>query len=117
LEKPVEISLQAWDQEGAFKSFVNQDMVLLERLESEEEIRDVRNMIEKHVAYTGSRVGQRAIRDWADTLGQIVKVIPVDYKRMQEAIKNAVADGHTGEEAIMAAFEQNRDSHATNGKH
>ena len=106
-----------WDRDGAFISCVNQDMVLLERLESEEEIRDVRNMIEKHVAYTGSRVGQRAIRDWADTLGQIIKVIPVDYKRMQEAIKNAVDDGHTGEEAIMAAFEQNRDSHATNGKH
>jgi len=38
---------------------------------------------------------------------KFVKVMPRDYQRMLQAIKRATAAGLSGEEAIMAAFEEN----------
>jgi glutamate synthase (ferredoxin) len=38
---------------------------------------------------------------------QFVKVMPKDYKRVIEATKRVKAAGLSGEEAVMAAFEQN----------
>ena len=40
-------------------------------------------------------------------LTRFVKVMPKDYKRMLEAIRRIEADGLSGEEAIMAAFDEN----------
>ena len=40
-------------------------------------------------------------------LPKFVKVFPKDYKRMLGCIEKAEAQGLTGEEAIMAAFEEN----------
>jgi len=39
-------------------------------------------LIEKHVRFTGSTVGQRVLADWASYLGKFVKVMPTDYKRV-----------------------------------
>ena len=38
---------------------------------------------------------------------KFVKVLPKDYKRMLACIEKAESQGLTGEEAIMAAFEEN----------
>jgi len=38
---------------------------------------------------------------------KFVKVMPKDYKRMLACIDKAQAQGFTGDEAIMAAFEEN----------
>jgi glutamate synthase domain-containing protein 3 len=42
---------------------------------------DVKRMIEKHVAYTDSAVGKRMLEGWEITVRQLVKVMPIDYKR------------------------------------
>jgi glutamate synthase (ferredoxin) len=36
-----------------------------------------------------------------------VKVLPHDYARVQAALKKAEANGLSGDDAIMAAFEEN----------
>jgi glutamate synthase (ferredoxin) len=64
-------------------------------------------MIEHHVAVTGSELGTRLIRDWDNALQRFVKVLPIDYKRAIEAMKEVEAMGMTGEEAVMAAFQKN----------
>jgi len=38
---------------------------------------------------------------------KFVKVMPKDYKRMLACIDRAESQGLTGDEAIMAAFEEN----------
>jgi glutamate synthase (ferredoxin) len=38
---------------------------------------------------------------------KFVKIMPKDYKRMLACIKRAHEQGLTGEEAVMAAFEEN----------
>jgi glutamate synthase (NADPH/NADH) large chain len=40
----------------------------------------LRHLIEKHVAYTGSALGQRMLDSWADSLVKFRKVIPTEYR-------------------------------------
>jgi glutamate synthase (ferredoxin) len=95
------------DEDGAFGSRVNTQMVSLEKLDDAAEITTVRRMIESHVHHTSSERGKRLLAAWDDTLPRFVKVIPKDYKRMLAAIATAEEQGLVGEEAIMVAFEEN----------
>jgi glutamate synthase (ferredoxin) len=45
---------------------------------------------------------------WDDLLPRFVKVMPKDYQRMLAAIQRAEAAGLSGDEAIMVAFEENK---------
>jgi hypothetical protein len=38
---------------------------------------------------------------------KFVRVMPRDYQRVLQAIKRVMASGLTGEQALMAAFEEN----------
>src|SRR5262249_39839855 len=98
----------AWvlDSDKKFRLNVNTEMIGIEPL-TEEDSAEIRALIEKHVQHTGSAVGKRLLDEGPAGLAKFVKVLPKDYKRMMKAIKSAHASGLTGEEAIMAAFEQN----------
>ena len=47
------------------------------------------------------------LADWAAHVPRFVKVMPKDYKRMLACLDRARAQGLTGDEAVMAAFEEN----------
>jgi glutamate synthase (ferredoxin) len=95
------------DEDGTFPQRCNREMVDLSVPSDEEEIRDLRQMIERHVEYTLSRKGQRVLSEWNTLLPKFVKVMPRDYKRMLEAIQRVLASGLSGDEALLAAFEEN----------
>jgi glutamate synthase (ferredoxin) len=95
------------DEKGEFHKNCNQQMVGLEKLEDPEEIQQVRDMIEKHRQYTRSQKAARVLENWDTLVGQFVKVMPKDYKRVLAAFKRVMASGLSGEDAIMAAFEEN----------
>jgi glutamate synthase (ferredoxin) len=86
--------------------YCNKSMVLLEKIESEEELNEIKSMIEKHVEHTGSPLGKKVLNDWAGHLQRFTKVIPKDYKLMLENIDKAYKAGFSGEEALMVAFEE-----------
>lgn len=88
-------------------SYCNKSMVVLEKIESDEEADEVKIMIEKHVEYTDSKKGRAILDDWENCRGRFTKIIPIDYKRMLENINKAHQKGLSGEEALMAAFEEN----------
>ena len=67
----------------------------------------MRAMIQRHAEYTNSERALNILKLWDEVVPQFVKVMPKDYKRVLEATKRVVAAGLSGEEAIMAAFEQN----------
>ena len=50
--------------------------------------------------------------NWAEMATKIVKVYPRDYRRMLEAIAEVEAEGLSGEEAVMVAFERNKNDTA-----
>jgi len=95
------------DERGAFDKNCNMQMVGLEKLEDLEEIQQVREMIEKHQKYTQSQKAAHVLQNWNQMLPKFVKVMPKDYKRVLAAFKRVSAAGLSGEDAIMAAFEEN----------
>jgi len=95
------------DERGDFPSRVNLQMVGIEKLEAPEEIAEVRAMIERHMAHTASSRAGRVLDDWARMVPRFVKVMPNDYRRMLACIRRAHGQGLTGDEAVMAAFEEN----------
>ena len=82
-----------WNPAGDFPDLCNPEMVELERLESESDLAAVKKLIERHLACTGSTVAHRVLEDWGRSVAQFVKVMPVDYKRVLEQRKTAVAAG------------------------
>jgi glutamate synthase domain-containing protein 2/glutamate synthase domain-containing protein 1/glutamate synthase domain-containing protein 3 len=95
------------DKAGDFAKRVNPQMVDVARLEDLEEIIEVRQMIERHVQYTGSELGKRVLANWNANVPKFVKIAPRDYTRMVNAIKRVTDSGLSGEEAVMVAFEEN----------
>ncbi|MDB6094962.1 MAG: hypothetical protein JWM32_2524 [Verrucomicrobia bacterium] len=95
------------DETGDFAKRVNTQMVGLEKLELPKEIAEIRGMIERHAEYTKSERAQKILSSWEQYVPKFVKVMPRDYKRMLACIDRAEAQGLTGDEAIMAAFEEN----------
>ncbi len=80
-----------WNPRGDFKDLCNTEMVELEPLQQGPDETEARNLIEQHLSFTGSTVAQAILNDWQDSMGQFVKVIPVDYKRALEQLKTAAA--------------------------
>ncbi len=104
------------DESGDFAKRVNPQMVGIEKLEDAKEIAAVRAMIQKHLDYTKSERAKHVLANWDKFVPQFVKVMPKDYKRMLACIERAQAQGLTGDEAIMSAFEENaRDTSRVGG--
>jgi glutamate synthase (ferredoxin) len=95
------------DLEGNFHTRCNQAMVDLERLENTEEIAELKAMISRHAEATGSRRALEVLAAWDETVKKFIKVMPKDYKRVLEAMDRVLASGLSGDEAVMAAFEEN----------
>ncbi len=96
-----------YDPAGDFEERCNTDSVFLEPA-GEEDGAELREMIERHLEYTGSEVARSLLSDWRTSLDRFVKVIPKDYKRMLAHIRRARESGLSGDDALMAAFEENK---------
>ena len=96
-----------YDPAGDFEERCNADSVFLEPA-GEEDGAELREMIERHLEYTGSEVARSLLSDWRTSLDRFVKVIPKDYKRMLAHIRRARESGLSGDDALMAAFEENK---------
>ena len=95
------------DEGEDFEIRCNKEMVDIDKLTSED-MDQVKNMIGKHVNYTGSELGKEILNRWSSCSDKFVKVMPKDYKRMLSAIKSVEEKGLSGDEALMAAFEANK---------
>ena len=63
----------------------------------------LRDLVQRHHAETGSAVAARLLTDWDAALDRFAKVMPHDYKRVQEAARRAEQEGLDINEAVMAA--------------
>ncbi|WP_404425909.1 glutamate synthase large subunit [Nibricoccus sp. IMCC34717] len=95
------------DEKGDFPKHVNQQMVGLKKVESPQEAAELRSIIERHLQYTKSARAEQVLANWQQLLPRFVKVLPKDYERMLACIERAHAQGLSGDEAIMVAFEEN----------
>ncbi len=95
------------DTDGTFATRCNTQMVALERLETADEIVELRTMIEKHHQYTRSERAAYILKLWEEMIPKFVKVMPKDYKRVLQCLEKVKGAGLSGDEAIMAAFQEN----------
>jgi glutamate synthase (NADPH/NADH) large chain len=63
----------------------------------------LRALVARHHTETGSAVAARLLTDWDAALPRFRKVMPHDYKRVQEAARRAEREGLDVNEAVMAA--------------
>ncbi len=96
------------DEHDDFNRRCNQDMIYLERLEDGNEINELEAMIKRHAEYTKSQLAWKILRRWKEMVPKFIKVMPKDYKRMLNAVKRVGEAGLSGDEAVMAAFEENK---------
>ena len=75
------------DRDGQFTIHCNQSIVDLLPVEEEEDIQELRNLIEEHRKLTGSTVAEKILNEWEATLPKFVKVYPTDYRRVLEERK------------------------------
>ena len=95
------------DETGDFPGRCNQQMVALEKLEATDEMEEVWKMIQRHQTYTRSECAAKILADWKSFVSKFVKVMPKDYQRVLQSLKKVQSQGLTGDQAIMAAFEEN----------
>ncbi len=95
------------DEAGDFATCVNKQMVELEKLADADEIEEVWKLVQRHQAHTKSERAAKVLAGWDGLVPKFVKVIPKDYQRVLQAMKKVNEQGLTGEQAIMAAFEEN----------
>jgi glutamate synthase (ferredoxin) len=103
------------DDVGDFPERCNKEMVGLFSLDDPSEREIVREMIQRHVNYTGSQRAWNVLESWDEAVLRIVKVYPNDYRRVLEAREQKKAEGLSEKEAMMAAFEQNSVDHLRTG--
>ena len=70
------------DRDSDFNMKCNLGMVELEAVVEQEDIDELKGLIEKHQQYTDSAVAKDVLENWDATLPQFVKVMPTDYKRV-----------------------------------
>jgi glutamate synthase (ferredoxin) len=82
-------------------------MADLEKLDDKEETEALYELIKKHADLTKSQKAFKVLALWEEMVPKFVKVMPKDYKRVLQAIRNAENDGLSGDDALNAAFEAN----------
>lgn len=70
-----------YDVKGNFPDLCNKEMVDLDPV-AEEDIAQLKELLQQHYTYTGSTVAQFILNDFENQLKNFVKVFPSDYKKV-----------------------------------
>ncbi len=76
-----------YDDNQLFDTRCNLDMVEIEPVVDCEDKEFLFNMIRKHTDYTNSKQGSRLLENWEESLPLFVKVMPMDYRKALEKLK------------------------------
>jgi len=85
-----------WNVNGDFDYFCNMEMVELSLIEDMSDNRELKELITAHYKHTQSPLAKRMLDNWADYVGQFIKVVPIEYKKVlhqekMEAISKKIA--------------------------
>jgi len=91
-----------YDPDRSVSTRVNFEMVDLEPLDDEDRQWLV-DTVTRHHRETGSALAERLLGAWGRVVGEFVKVMPRDYRRVLEATRRAIESGQSVDDAVMAA--------------
>ena len=92
------------DEENTLYKNLNKQMVEMELLEHKNDIEELKDMIRKHVEYTGSKKGQKILDNFDEYIKHFKKIIPTDYKEMMRLTAECEEQGMSHSQAEVEAF-------------
>ncbi len=75
------------NSDGNFDYFCNMGMVDLSLVEDRTDVKELKELIRKHVKYTSSPLGKKILDNWEEYIDKFIKVIPYEYKKVLEEEK------------------------------
>ncbi|MGZ0162359.1 MAG: glutamate synthase-related protein [Planctomycetales bacterium] len=69
------------EDKEVFRLNCNLGLVDLDPVEADEDIAELKELVEKHGNYTGSTVAANILDNWDESLPKFIRVVPRDYKR------------------------------------
>ena len=81
------------DKNNDFAPKCDMEMVALETVDSAAESLELKALITQHFDATGSDVASDLLKDWDNSVKRFVKVMPIDYKRMQGYMNDVRSSG------------------------
>lgn len=82
---------------------VNTELVDLAPL-GEQEQALLHELVQRHVAETGSAVAEELLKRWPEAVAEFTAVVPRDYRRVLEIMRAAEAAGRDVDDAVMGAL-------------
>lgn len=73
-----------YNPEGNFDYYCNMEMVELTLVETEENRSELRQLLERHAAYTDSPLAKRLLADWPASCHDFLRVMPTEYRAVME---------------------------------
>ncbi len=90
------------DKNKDFAPKCNMEMVSLETVDTDAESAELKALITEHFNATGSDVASELLENWNNNVKHFVKVMPVDYKRMQGYMNDVRTSGNFESEYDIA---------------
>lgn len=71
-----------WNKDGNFDFFCNMEMVELSLIEDRLDANELHELIGAHYSHTNSPLAKKMLGNWPDYVGQFIKVMPIEYKKV-----------------------------------
>ncbi|MDD6889461.1 MAG: glutamate synthase large subunit [Bacteroidales bacterium] len=71
-----------WNPDGDFDYYCNMEMVELSLIEDMSDNRELYRLISNHFKHTHSPLAGRMLDNWNEYVGQFIKVVPFEYKKV-----------------------------------
>jgi len=75
------------DEHQLFDTLCNLDMVDLEPIWHQDDMDVLKDLIARHLRWTGSEQARRILDNWKDMAGKFVKVMPTDYRKALQRLR------------------------------
>ncbi|MBM7649527.1 glutamate synthase (NADPH/NADH) large chain [Bacillus ectoiniformans] len=92
----------------------NKEMILIETIQNDAEMSELKAMIETHHQLTNSPKAKRILDNWNEEKQQFIRIIPSEFKEMMASIQQYESQGFALEEAKLAAFTASKQTVAVN---
>lgn len=92
------------DEDNTLYRNLNKQLVRMENLETKSDREELRRIIERHVAHTGSTKGRDILEHFNEYVPRFKKIIPSDYKEILKLIARSEENGTDPETAKIEAF-------------
>lgn len=96
------------ESDDSFEAKCNKELVHIESLEDKQEIDELYESIKTHIEHTYSDKGTQILKNWNDMVPKFIKIIPKDYRMIQNRIKEFLDEGLSKYDAEMKAFEESK---------